>query len=64
MEQTSRHLFVTNLDVMLREFFSKRSTTHSERIDGIVDRNLAVLMVEPGIDVFTTLLEDFLAKHD
>ena len=52
------------LNIVLGEFFCKRSSSTGKRIDGIVDRNLAIFTVQPGVDVFSAFLKDLLAKHD
>lgn len=52
------------LNIVLGEFFCKRSSSTGKRVDSIVDRNLAIFMVQPGVDIFAALLEDLLTKHD
>ena len=54
----------THLNIMLGELLVKRPTSSSERINGIVDRNLAILMVQPSIDILAALLEYLLAKQN
>lgn len=49
---------------MLGEFPSKRGASTREGIHSIVNGNLAILVIEEKVDVFATLSEDFLAKHD
>lgn len=49
---------------MLRELLLKRSTSCSEWINRVVDCDLAVFVIQPCIDVFTTLLQDLLAKQN
>lgn len=55
---------VTYLHVVFGELFGKRAAASSGRIHSVIDRNLAILVVKPSIDVLTTLLQDFLAEHD
>ena len=49
---------------MLRELLLKRSTSCSEWINRVVDCDLAIFVIQPCIDVFTTLLQDLLAKQN
>ena len=49
---------------MLGELLSQRPTGGSGGINGIVDGNLPVLVVKPGIDVFSALLQNLLPEHD
>jgi hypothetical protein len=56
--------YVTYLHIVLCEFLCKGSSSTSQRIDSIVDRDLAVLMIQPGVNIFSALLQDLLAKHD
>lgn len=49
---------------MLGKLLGEVETAARSRIDGIVDGDLAIFMVQPGIDVFPALLEDLLAQHD
>jgi hypothetical protein len=55
---------MTDLYIVLLEFLGKRSASTSEGINRVVDGNLAILMVQPGVDVFSALLENLLTKHD
>jgi len=47
---------------MLRKFFRKGTPPRSQRVYGVVDRNLALLMVQKVIDILTALSHDLLAK--
>lgn len=49
---------------MLRELLLQRSTSGSEWVHSIVDRNLAIFVVEPGVNILTTLLQYLLTKQD
>lgn len=49
---------------MLREFLGQSTTTSSSGVHGVVDGNLAVLMVQPGVNIFATLLEDLLSENN
>lgn len=49
---------------MLSEFLSQGTATSRGGVDSIVDRNLSILMVQPGVDVLTALLKDLLTKND
>lgn len=49
---------------MLSELLGKRATATGGGIDGIVDGDLTIFMVQPGVDIFPALLEDLLAKDD
>jgi len=53
-----------NLNIVLGKLLRQGSPTACKRIDGIVDSDLAILMIEPGINIFTALLQDLLTKHD
>jgi hypothetical protein len=52
------------LDIMLGELLSQRTTAAGGLVDGIVDGDLAVLVIQPGVDVLATLLENLLAEDD
>ncbi len=49
---------------MLGELLGQGPTGGSGRINSIVDGNLSVLVVQPGIDVFSALLQNLLPEHD
>lgn len=49
---------------MLGKLFHQRPTPARSRIDGVINSNLAVLVIEPGIYVLSTLLEDLLPQDD
>jgi hypothetical protein len=49
---------------MLRELPLKGSTSSGERINCVVDCNLAILVVQPRVNILTTLLQDLLAKQN
>lgn len=55
---------VSHLNIMFRKFLGQGDTAARSRIDGVVDGNLAVLVVQPGINVLSALLEDLLAEHN
>lgn len=48
---------------MLSEFFLQVASPFSKRIDCIVDSDLAIFVVEPGIDILSAFPENFLTKH-
>ena len=54
----------SHLNIVFRELLSQGSPASSGGIHSIVDGDLAILVVEPCIDVFAALLEDLLAQHD
>lgn len=56
--------FSSHLDVVFSKFLSQSSPSTRRRVHRVVYSNLAVLMVQPGIDIFTAFLEDLLAKDD
>jgi hypothetical protein len=47
---------------MLGKLLLQRATASSEGVDGIVNRNLAVLVIQPSVDILATLLQDLLAE--
>lgn len=49
---------------MLGEFFCEGSPPDGYGVDGIVNGNLAVFMVQPRVDIFAAALEDLLTQHD
>jgi hypothetical protein len=49
---------------MLGKLLGEGKTAIRGGIDGVVDGYLAVLVVQPSIDVFPALLENLLAEHD
>jgi hypothetical protein len=49
---------------MLGKLLGQGDAAGGSRIDGIVYCHLAVLVVQPGINVLSALLEDLLAEHD
>lgn len=49
---------------MLLKLLGKRSTSSGEWVDCIIDRNLAILMVQPGVDILAAFLNNLLAKND
>lgn len=53
-----------HLYIVLRELLGESEAAISRGVDGIVNRDLAVLVVQPGIDVLPALLEDLLAEHE
>ena len=54
----------SHLNIMLGKLPGQGDTAARSRVDGIVDGDLAVLVVQPGIDVLPALLEDLLTEHD
>lgn len=52
----------TYLYIMFCKLFCKRTSARCQRVDGVINRNLAILMVEPVIDVSTTPLENSLTQ--
>lgn len=55
---------MTNLDVVLSELLGQRATAAGCWVDGVVDGDLAVFVVQPGVDILAALLQDLLAKND
>ena len=53
-----------HLDVVLGEFLGQGTATTGSWIHCIVDSNLSVLVVKPGVDVLSALLQNLLSKHD
>ena len=53
-----------HLDIVLSELLGQSEAAISRGVDGIVNRDLAILVVQPGIDVLPALLEDLLAEHE
>jgi hypothetical protein len=51
------------LDIVLREFLSQRASAAYRWVDGVVNCNLTVLMVQPRVDVLAALLEDLLPQN-
>lgn len=49
------------LNVVFREFLGEGPAASSCRVHSIVYGDLAILVIEPGIDVLTALFEDLLA---
>lgn len=49
---------------MFRKLFCERNTATGSRVDCIIDGDLSIFMVEPGVDVLATLLQYFLSQHD
>jgi len=54
----------THLDIVLGKLLGQGASTSRGGIDCVIDGDLAVLMVEPAVDVLATPLQDLLAKHD
>ncbi len=52
------------LDVMLGQFLCQGAATACCRVDSVVDGDLAVLVVEPAVNVLATLFQDLLTKDD
>jgi hypothetical protein len=52
------------LDIMLGELLSQRTAAAGGLVDGVVDGDLSVLVIQPGVDVLATLLENLLAEDD
>jgi len=48
---------------VISEFFSQSATASSSWVDGIINGDLTILMIQPGVDVLSALLEDLLAEH-
>lgn len=53
-----------DLNIVLRKLLGKSAATSSGWVYSVVYRDLAVLMVEPGVNILTTLLQDLLPQHD
>ncbi len=49
---------------MLGQFLCQRAATACSRVHGVVNGDLAVLMVEPAVNVLATLFQDFLTKNN
>lgn len=54
----------SHLNVMVGKLLGQGETAVRSGIYSIVDGNLAVLVVQPSVDVFPALLENFLAEQD
>jgi hypothetical protein len=48
---------------MLCKLLSQRSPPTGKWIDSIVDCDLAILMIEPCVDIFSALLQNLLTEH-
>lgn len=48
------------LNVMFGKFFGKGSSTSRNRVDSIVDSNLAILVIQKMVDVLSTFFYDLL----
>jgi len=55
---------MTHLNVMLGELLCERPTRTGRGIDCIVDGHLAILVVQPGVDILPALLQDLLPEYD
>jgi hypothetical protein len=55
---------VTYLNVMLSELLCERPSTIGHWVNGVVDCNLAILMIKPGVDILTTFLENLLTQDN
>jgi hypothetical protein len=53
-----------NLNIMLCELLRQRSSAGRKGVDGVVDSNLAVFVIQKMIDVLSAFLEDLLSKED
>jgi hypothetical protein len=54
----------THLNIMLCELLSQRSTAGGEWVDRVVDCDLAILMVQPRVDILPALLQNLLTKYN
>ena|SRR6478735_787245 len=57
-------VFESHLDIMLRKLLGQRSSSVGGRVNSIVNGNLSIFMVEPGVNIFSALLQDLLAQND
>jgi hypothetical protein len=55
---------VTYLNIVFGKLLCQRLTSKSKRVHSIIDGDLSILMVQPSINVITTLSHDALAKND
>ena len=51
------------LDIVLGKFFSKSSPARRRGVDGVVDGDLAVCVVQPRVNILAAALEDLLPQH-
>jgi len=49
---------------MPRKLLGERPPSSGSWVHGIIDGDLAVFVVEPGVNVFTALFQDLLAEDD
>jgi len=49
---------------MLAKLFGQRPAATGRGVDGVIDGDLAILVVEPSVDVLAALLQDLLTKDD
>jgi hypothetical protein len=52
------------LNIVFTELFSKRFTSSSKWIDGIVYRDLAILMIQPTVNILAALFQNLLTKEN
>ncbi len=49
---------------MSREFLGQRASSAGRGVHRVVNGHLSVLVVQPGVNVLATLLQDFLPQND
>jgi hypothetical protein len=50
------------LDLIFGKLLRKRLAALTERIDGIIDSHLTMIMLKPSIDILTALLQNLLTQ--
>lgn len=52
------------LNIVFAQLLGKRSATASRWVHGIIDCHLAIFMIQPGVNVFPALLQNFLTQNN